>query len=47
MNKMGFDGKGLGKNGQGIHKPIEICIRPRNEGLGYELVKQTMRISNL
>jgi hypothetical protein len=36
MNKMGFEGKGLGKNGQGIQKPIQICVRPRNEGLGYE-----------
>lgn len=33
---MGFDGKDLGKNGQGIHNPIEICIRTRTEGLGYE-----------
>ena len=31
---MGLDDKTLGKNGQG--NPIEICIRPRNEGLGYE-----------
>ena len=36
MNKMGSDGKGLGKNMQGIQKPIKICIRRRNEGLGYE-----------
>ena len=36
MNKMGFDGKGLDKNMQGIQKPIKICIRPINEGLGYE-----------
>ena len=36
MNKMGSDGKGLGKNMQGIQNPIKICIRPRNEGLGYE-----------
>jgi hypothetical protein len=36
MHKMGFDGKCLGKNGKGIQNPIEICIRPRNEGLGYE-----------
>lgn len=33
---MGFDGKGFGKNGQGTQKPIQICIRPWNEGLGYE-----------
>jgi len=36
MNKMGSDGKGLGKNMQGIQNPIKICIIPRNEGLGYE-----------
>ena len=36
MNKMGSDGKRLGKNMQGIQKPIKICIRPINEGLGYE-----------
>jgi hypothetical protein len=36
MHKMGFDGKCLAKNGKGIQNPIEICIRPRNEGLGYE-----------
>ena len=36
MNNMGYDGKGLGKNCQGIQKPIQICVRPRNQGLGYE-----------
>jgi hypothetical protein len=36
LNKIGFEGKGLGKNCQGIQKPIQICVRPRNEGLGYE-----------
>jgi hypothetical protein len=36
MNKMSFEGKGLQKNGQGIQKPIQICVRPRNQGLGYE-----------
>jgi hypothetical protein len=36
LNKMGFEGKMLGKNGQGIHNSIQICVKPRNEGLGYE-----------
>jgi hypothetical protein len=36
MNEMGFDGKNLGKNGQRIQKPIQICIRPINNDLGYE-----------
>jgi hypothetical protein len=36
MNKMSFEGKVLQKNGQGIQKPIQICVRPRNQGLGYE-----------
>jgi hypothetical protein len=36
MNNIGYDGKGLGKNGQGIQKPIQMCVRPINEGLGYE-----------
>jgi len=36
MNQMGFEGKGLGKNGQCIQKPMHICIRPRNEVLSYE-----------
>jgi len=36
MNKMGFEGNGLRKNGQGIQKAIQICGRQRNESLGYE-----------
>lgn len=36
MNKMDFDGKHLGKNGQGILKHIQTCIRKINECLGYE-----------
>jgi hypothetical protein len=30
LNKMGFEGKGLGNNCQGIKKTIQICVRPRN-----------------
>jgi hypothetical protein len=36
MNNMGYDGKFLGKNDRGIQNPIQICVRPKNEGLGYE-----------
>jgi hypothetical protein len=36
LNKMGYDDKGLGKNSQGIKKPIQVYVKPRNEGLGYE-----------
>jgi hypothetical protein len=36
LNKMGYDGKGLGKNSQGIQKPIQVYVIPRDEGLGYE-----------
>ena len=36
LNKMGYDGKGLGKNSQGIQKTIQVYVRLRNEGLGYE-----------
>jgi hypothetical protein len=36
LNKMGYDGKGLRKNSQGIQNPIHIYVRPRNEFLGYE-----------
>jgi len=36
LNKMGYDGKVLDKIGQGINKPIQICVRQKIEGLGYE-----------
>ncbi|KAH9308240.1 hypothetical protein KI387_036151, partial [Taxus chinensis] len=29
LDKMGFDGRGLGKNGQGITNPIQVEDRPR------------------
>jgi hypothetical protein len=32
---MGYEGKGLGIEGQGIINPIEVVERPRYLGLGY------------
>ena len=40
MIEMGFDWNSLGRNGQGIEKPKEICIKLRNESLGYERHKR-------
>jgi hypothetical protein len=35
MRKMGYKGKGLGANGQGIVKPIQVVELPRYVRLGY------------
>ncbi|XP_061375755.1 uncharacterized protein LOC133317879 [Gastrolobium bilobum] len=37
MAKMGYmEGRGLGKNGQGMSEPIEVVRRPKSLGLGVE-----------
>jgi tuftelin-interacting protein 11 len=35
LTKMGYEGKGLGIEGQGIVNPIEVMEIPRYLGLGY------------
>ena len=35
LKKMGYEGKGLGVNGQGIVNPIKVEELPRQAGLGY------------
>jgi hypothetical protein len=35
LTKMGYDGKGLGINGQGMTNPIQVEGRPHYAGLGY------------
>jgi hypothetical protein len=35
MRKMGYDGQGIGKEGQGILIPIVAQQRPKHEGLGF------------
>ena len=35
LKRMGYEGKGLGVNGQGIVNPIKVEELPRQAGLGY------------
>ena len=35
LKRMGYEGKGLGINGQGIVNPIKVEELPRQTGLGY------------
>lgn len=43
MAKMGYiEGRGLGKDGQGMSQPIEVLQRPKSLGLGADIPKPTI-----
>ena len=40
LTKMGYDGRGLGVNGQGIINPIEVKRQTHKAGLGYKEIRE-------
>nr|GEY34233.1 RNA-directed DNA polymerase, eukaryota, nucleotide-binding alpha-beta plait domain protein [Tanacetum cinerariifolium] len=44
MRKIGYKEGGLGINGQGIVKPIEVIMRPKFLGLGYKNYNKTANV---
>jgi len=39
LSKMGWNGGGLGKDGQGIPLPISVIVKNNKKGLGFDFVK--------